>query len=96
MRQYEDNSGKRKWSQLVLPRSLQEEVLKELHSGVVSGHLGEQKMVQQLRERFYWPGMTDDVKNWCQTCVTRATKKSPTQKEEHLCRQFKLATHYRS
>ena len=79
-RLYDDNAGKKKWLQLILPRSLCDEVLQELHAGVVSGHLGEQKMLNQLRERFYWPGMSEDVKNWCQTCATCATRKSPAPK----------------
>ena len=37
-------------------------------------------MLHQLRERFYWPGISEDVKNWCQTCATCATRKSPAPK----------------
>ena len=37
-------------------------------------------MLRQLKERFYWPGMYEDVKNWCQTCPTCVTKKSPVPK----------------
>ena len=33
-----------------------------------------------MKERFYWPGMSEDARNWCQTCAVCATKKSPTQK----------------
>ena len=51
------------------------EVLKEILKGVIKGHLDEQKMTNQLKERFYWPGMSDDVKHWCQTCVNCATRK---------------------
>ena len=79
-REYDDSSGKKKWLQLVVPTNLKQEVLQEIHEGVVSGHLGEQKMIHQLKERFYWPGMTEDVRNWCQTCANCATKKSPSQK----------------
>ena len=79
-RLYDDSAGKKKWLQLVLPRHLRDEVLQELHSGVISGHLGEEKMLRQLKERFYWPGMYEDVKNWCQTCPTCVTKKSPVPK----------------
>ena len=79
LRQYEDDSGKQKWLQLVLPPELQQEVMREIHSGVISGHLGEQKMLSQLKERFYWPSMAEDVRHWCQTCSVCATKKSPQQ-----------------
>ena len=32
------------------------------------------------REVLYWPGMTEDVRNWCQTSAAWATKKLPTQR----------------
>lgn len=77
---YDNGQGKQKWLQFVVPSSLREEVLWEIHQGVVSGHLGEQKMLNQLKERFYWHGMAENVRNWCQTCVPCATNKSPTPK----------------
>ena len=52
--------------------------MQEIHAGVISGHLGEQKTLEQLKERVYWPAMTEDVKHWCQTCPVCATRKSPT------------------
>ena len=51
--------------------------MKEIHSGVISGHLGGQKMLEQLKDRFYWPYMSEDVKHWCKMCPVCATKKSP-------------------
>ena len=53
--------------------------MQEIHLGVISGHLGEQKMLEQLKERFYWRSMSEDVKHWCRICPVCATKKSPTQ-----------------
>ena len=37
-------------------------------------------MLGLLRERFYWPGCTEAVKNWCRNCVSCATRKSPIPK----------------
>lgn len=33
-------------------------------------------MFEQLKRRFYWPAMSQDVKHWCQTCSVCATRKS--------------------
>ena len=41
---------------LVVPSSLRDEVLQELHAGVAGGHLGEGKTLGRLREYLYWPG----------------------------------------
>ena len=44
-RLYDDRTGQKEWLQLVIPSSLREEVLREVHQGVVSGHLGEAEIV---------------------------------------------------
>ena len=33
-------------------QSLRDEVLQQLHTGVISGHFGEQKMLNQMKERY--------------------------------------------
>lgn len=60
-------------TQLVVPRAFRNRVLEELHAG---GHLGEDKVYEQLRRRFYWPGYSRAVRDWCCTCATCATRKS--------------------
>jgi len=42
-------------------------------------HLGEDKTMAWLRERFYWPGQWTDVKNFCRAC-TSATRKTAAPK----------------
>ena len=36
-----------------LPDRLQEEVLRDLHQDAVGGHIGEEKMINTLKERIY-------------------------------------------
>ena len=79
-RRYDDLETKQEWRQLVVPQSLREEVMEELHAGVMGGHLGESKTLQQLKRRFYWPGHSLDVKIWCQTCSICASRKTATPK----------------
>ena len=43
-----DHSAER---QMVIPWSLQEEI----HGGVSGAHLGVDKTLEKLKERFYWP-----------------------------------------
>ena len=59
--------------QLVVPNVLKKDLLQELHAGVASGHLGEEKTMSRLRERFYWPGQWNAVQDWCRTCAVCAT-----------------------
>ena len=49
-----------------------------MHEGMASGHLGQDKTLHRLKERFYWPGHYNDVRDWCQTCATCASRKMPT------------------
>ena len=63
---------------LVIPKVLRAEVLKELHDGSLGGHLGTEKTLWKLKERFYWPGHYKDVQQWCNTCGVCAMRKSPT------------------
>ena len=39
--------------QLVIPVQ-EDKVLKDMHEGILGGHLGEEKRLGHIRERFYW------------------------------------------
>lgn len=81
-RQWESPDGSRIVYQLVMPKSERKNVLRDLHEGVAGGHLGEAKVLEKLKERFYWPGHVRDMKNWCQTCSACAQRKHPTHKNK--------------
>ena len=81
-RRFEDISGHKKWAQFIVPQTLRKEVMNALHSGYAGGHLGENKMLGKLKERFYWPGHTEEVRSWCQSCLTCAARKSPVQRNK--------------
>ena len=65
------------WKQLVVPQKFRTDILKHLHEGVTGGRLGQDKTLHKLKERFYWPGHYNDIRDWCQTCGTCAKRKSP-------------------
>ena len=69
------------WLQLVIPNHLRAEILFEIHQGTCGGHLGQEKTLNKLKERFYWPGHYTDTYNWCQTCSTCATRKTPSPRQ---------------
>ena len=47
--------------QLVVPASIKDNILRDLHEGIMGGHLGEDKTMERVKERFYWPGYSKDV-----------------------------------
>ena len=66
--------------QLIVPYSLHQTVLKGIHEGAAGGHLEEGKMLGRLKERFYWPGCSERVREWCRACARCAMRKSPAPK----------------
>ena len=72
--------GRRKrdpFIQLVVPKSLQHQILEAAHNDVLAGHLGITKTYAVVRQRFFWPGMFIDIQHYCKSCVDCAMKKAP-------------------
>ena len=84
-------------NQLVVPDSLKNEVLYGVHESIGGGHLGVEKTVVKLKERFYWPGHYSDVQNWCATCsshvpckTTQPHRRGGLQPSDGCCGEWKL------
>lgn len=80
-RKFESVDGRETKLQLIVPESLQEEVLKYVHDNITSGHLGINKTLSRLRERFYWPDCGRAVRNYCRKCDMCAAQKGPKRKD---------------
>ena len=61
-RQYFDETGNVKYHQFLLPQHLLRELLQSLH-GTAHKHPGISKMLQEIRQRYYYPSMAKHVKN---------------------------------
>ena len=49
---------------LVIPKGLRKNILSELHTG----HTGIKGSLRTARETVYWPGMTNDFRDFTQRC----------------------------
>jgi len=47
------------------------------HAGPLAAHLGAQRTLAQLRQHYYWPGMSREVSLWCATCDDCAFNRGP-------------------
>ena len=68
--------------QLVLPKSMKKEVLTALHDAPTSGHLGINRTLQMIKQRFFWYHMKLDIQTYiskCDKCTKH--KVSPKQKK---------------
>ena len=68
-RQYFDETGSVKYNQVLLPKHLVSELLESLH-GKPSKHPGISKMLIEIRQKYYYPGIAKIVKKWVQGCAT--------------------------
>ena len=60
--------------QAVTPLTERRKVLRFCRDIRFSGHLGIKKTIGRVRQRFYWPGLQDDVRryvNGCEQCLMR-------------------------
>ena len=60
-----------------------EPILFHLHTDMNGAHLGVDAVVGKIKERYYWPQMGEDVKNYIQTCDV-CQRRGPPQRREEL------------
>ena len=79
-RMYQTSSSSARHTQIIIPGILKIIVLNQLHNQ--SGHLGVQKPLGKVKERYYWPGYEADVAVWIQECRQCQKKKPPHQSQQ--------------
>ncbi|XP_021351324.1 protein NYNRIN-like [Mizuhopecten yessoensis] len=60
---------------VLAPVSFRKQILYEFHDSQTAGHLGWDKTLSQIKRRYYWPGLSDDVGRWCRKCDMCARRK---------------------
>ena len=73
-RQYYDETGRVKYHQILLPKHLLRELLQALHE-TAHKHPGISKMLQETRQKYYYPGIAKHVKKWVEGCEICAKDK---------------------
>ena len=73
-RQYFDETGNVKYHQILLPQHLLQELLQSLQ-GTAHKHPGITKLLQEIRQWFYYPRMAKHVKKWVEGCEQCARDK---------------------
>ena len=50
------------------PDDVHEEILREHHDSLIGGHRGVTKTYRRIREKFFWPGLKQDVTEYIRNC----------------------------
>ena len=58
-----------------------EPILFHLHQNVTGAHLGIDAVFEKVKERYYWPQMFDDIKDYVKTCDVCQRRGPPVRKE---------------
>ena len=53
---------------IVVPRSLQPQILQAAHNSLLGGHMGIFKTIKRILCHYYWPGMHNDVSTHIKNC----------------------------
>ena len=62
---------------IVLPPALRDTVMTLMHDALTAGHLGFQKTLRKIQERFFWRNMYSDVEKYTKSCDSCAKIKTP-------------------
>lgn len=63
-----DPDGESEEPQLVVPESLKAELMKELHDAPTAGHLGLERTLRKIKERYYFKNMRSYVAQYLKSC----------------------------
>ena len=63
-------------SQLVVPNSEHQDMIRRFHDSLFAGHLGVSRTVFRLQSRVYWPGLRQDVRTYLVSCTVCLARKS--------------------
>ena len=90
-RKFEPNDGSAPFLQQIVPHVLIPEVLESLHSSSTAGHLGTYKVIEKVRQRFYWPGFKEDDKLFIRCCDICQKRSNPPKTHRHSLVDWKVS-----
>ena len=77
VRRFEDTATNAVITQAIVPQSQRRTVLEFSHDVQTAGHLGMNKTLSKVRQNYYWPGLSQDVKTYVTGCETCQKGKEP-------------------
>ena len=78
-----DNNGEKEFLQVIAPRAIRRDILQAAHDSPTGGHFAEKKTRRAISSHYWWANCIDDVKHWCQSCVTCGGRKGAPTRPAH-------------
>ena len=72
---HHENPANPGYWRIVVPKSLQQNVLEEAHSGRFAGHFAERRVYDTLKKSYWWKGMRAAVRRHCRSHLICSTRK---------------------
>ena len=70
VRRYENLGDDGDIFQIIIPKTLRREYIRQIHAGFAGAHLGRTRTEHAIRRRFYWPGWLEDVDLELKSCIS--------------------------
>jgi hypothetical protein len=71
-------------------KDLRLRILQYKHDHILSGHFGQNKTLQLIRQEYTWPNMRNFVQDYCKTCTSCNRNKSPRHKPYGFLKQLPI------
>ncbi|CAG2204810.1 unnamed protein product [Mytilus edulis] len=68
-------------SRVIVPLTERRRILQQCHDNKTSGHLGIKKTLSRIKDRFYWPGVRQDIVAYIAGCEVCAKRKGPNKRQ---------------
>jgi transposase InsO family protein len=86
-----DSDGMIVWKgRLLVPEGFRKEVLKKEHDSKIAGHFGRERTIELITRNFYWPGLEEEVRNYCNKCDSCQRTKAPRHAKHGLLHPLEL------
>ena len=78
---------------VVAPEAMRKDIVIAFHDAPLGGHLGFRKTYEKIRDRYYWPRMASDIKDYCSSCHQCALAKRPARVEHSPLQSVPVQDH---
>ncbi|RNA36966.1 Retrovirus-related Pol poly from transposon [Brachionus plicatilis] len=55
--------------QLVVPRTMRKDILRQMHDSELGGHFGMTTMAGKIESKYYWPGQHKEIGDYVRNCI---------------------------